>query len=114
MVQARLSVSDPAEFASARDWLGRVPGIDVRQLPSVPAPGEQGAGDLLMIVAESTGVLTVAVRSLPEFIRSRRSNVTVTVTTADKKFELTTTNVAEVMPLLEKALGNPGDTGDRG
>ncbi|SRR6266849_5336913 len=111
MEQARLSVSDPGESRSLRDWLRRVPGVAIRQTPVPPGPGEQGASDVLTVLAESAGVLTVAIRSLPDFIRSRRSDVTVTVTAGDKTFQLSAANVAEVMPLVEKALEASGDYG---
>lgn len=56
-------------------------------------------------------MLTVAIRSLPEFLRSRRSNITVTVTIGDETRIINAANVADVMPLVEKALGESGDRG---
>ena len=56
-------------------------------------------------------MLTVAIRSLPDFIRSRRGDVTVRVTAGDKTFQLSAANVAEVMPLVEKAIEASGDYG---
>jgi hypothetical protein len=47
------------------------------------------------------GVL-VAIRTLPEFIRSRRSCVKVTVTTAEREVVLEANNVKDVMPILDR------------
>jgi|SRR5882757_1127922 len=99
-----VSVSDPAELRSLREHLQRAPAIEVRQIPGVPAPGEQGAWDLLQVLAAGGGALAVAVRALPAFVRSRRSDVTVTVKTKGKTVTITAANVAEAMPIVERAL----------
>lgn len=75
-----LAVSDPAELRSLREHLRRVSGAEVVQLPGRPGPGEQGAWDILEVLAGSSGVLAVVIKALPDFIRSRRSDITVTVT----------------------------------
>ncbi|CRK57614.1 hypothetical protein [Alloactinosynnema sp. L-07] len=99
-----VSVSDPAELRSLRDHLRRVPDLDLVQVPGVPAVGEQGVWDVLQLSAASGGVLVVAVRTLPAFIKSRRSSVSITVKTGDKTITLTADNVADVLPVVEKAL----------
>jgi len=57
MAKAWLSVSDPAEFGSLRNWLGHVPGLEVRLQPSVPVAGELGAGDLRWFLPRALGCL---------------------------------------------------------
>jgi hypothetical protein len=46
----------------------------------------------------------LAFRTLPEFIRSRRSDVKVTVSTADREVVVEATNVEDVMPVLDRIL----------
>ncbi|WP_381805347.1 hypothetical protein [Streptomyces niveus] len=99
-----LSLSDPGELRSLREHLGRAPGVEITQIPGKPADKELGTWDVLQIAAAGTGALAVAVRTLPAFIRSRRSNVSVTVKTADRTVTITADNVDEVIPLVERAL----------
>lgn len=99
-----VSVSDPGELRSLREHLRRIPGIEVHQIAGRPAPGEQGAWDALQILAAGGGALAIALRTIPAFVRSRRSDVSVTVTTEAKTVTVTASNVNEVMLILEKAL----------
>ncbi|MET8765644.1 hypothetical protein [Streptomyces sp. NPDC004658] len=99
-----VSVSDPGELRSLREHLRRVPGVEIIQLPGTLADGELGAWDVLQVVAAGSGALAVAARTLPAFIRSRRSNVSVTVKTADRTVTITVDNVDDVMPVVEKVL----------
>ena len=55
------------------------------------------------MLASSTG-LVAAIRVLPEFLRSRRTGLSVTMTVKGEPFTLTATNVDEVMPVLERLL----------
>lgn len=98
-------LSDLSVQRSLRDWLERVPGVRVEQTASPPGPGEQGAADVLTVLAGSGGVLAVAIRTLPEFIRSRRSSFTLTVKLEDgKEYTLHAENLDELPAVIEKAL----------
>lgn len=99
-----IAVSRLSELRPLRAWLERVPAVEVEQGPRPPAPGEQGAADLLTLLAGSGGALAVAVRSLPAFLRARRSDVTLTLKTGDKEFSLEAKNVEDIAPLIEKLL----------
>jgi hypothetical protein len=103
-LSVEVSVSDQAELRSLREHLRRLPGVEVTQVPGSPAPGEQGAWDVLQILAASGGAVAVAIKTLPEFIRSRRSDVTVTVKSKDRTVTVTATNVEDVMPMVDKLL----------
>lgn len=100
----KIAVSDVSEFRALRAWLDRVPGIEVSVQADSPVPGRLGAWDTMTLLAGSGGTLAVALRALPEFIRSRRSNVSVTVTARGRKVTLDARNVDEVIPLIEKIL----------
>src|ERR1700730_13912469 len=93
-------VSDLSAFRPLREWLTRVPAAEVGQVAGSPRSGEQGAWDVLTILASSSGVLAVAVRSLPEFIRSRRSDLTITVKVDGREFTLKASNLDEVIPII--------------
>ncbi|WP_188299839.1 effector-associated constant component EACC1 [Streptomyces sp. CBMA156] len=102
-------MSESAEFGALRAWLARVPTVRVVQVPVVPGPGEQGAWDVLAVLASGTGALAVAMRSLPDFVRSRRSSVTVTIRVADDEVTLTATNVEDAVPVIESLVGKLPD-----
>ncbi|GAA2806330.1 effector-associated constant component EACC1 [Saccharopolyspora taberi] len=100
-----LSVSDPAEQRSLRDHLRRA-GVEVSQISGEPRAGEQGALDLLQILAAGGGALVVAIRTLPEFFRSRRSDVTVTLESGDRKVTVSATNVDDAESIVDRLLGD--------
>ena len=68
-----------------------------------PRPGELGVADVVSVVTGSTGLLA-ATRTLPDFLRSRRSGISVETTVRGERFTLTATNVEDVLPLLERLL----------
>jgi len=90
-----LEVSDQSQLASLREHLRRIPGTDVTQVPGKSGSGELGAWDVLQVAAAGSGVLAVAIKTLPEFIRSRRSDITITITSGEKSITLTVTNAED-------------------
>jgi membrane-associated two-gene conflict system component 1 (EACC1) len=100
----QMEISDQAELGSLRDWLRQISGVRVDQIPGTPGPGELGVWDFLEVLAGSTSVLAIAVKTLPDFIRSRRSNVTITVKVDGEERTLDATNVDDVLPIVERLL----------
>jgi len=100
-----LAVSRQGELNSLRTWLtlALVPGAEVHQVPGTPGPGEQGALDALSVVATSTALVS-AIKILPQYLRAKRSDLSVTVTVRGKKLTVDARNVEEVMPILERLL----------
>ena len=77
--RAELSISDYSQLGSFVDYLRlAVPEVRVKTSPGSPGPGEQGALDVLTVVADSS-VLVAVVNALPMFLRSRKAGVSVTV-----------------------------------
>ncbi|MFF2813842.1 hypothetical protein ACFVT2_43125 [Streptomyces sp. NPDC058000] len=101
--RVELAVSDPSQFAPLRDWMSGQPGVDVAVVAGTPGPGELGVLDVLVVLASSSGVVG-AIRTLPDFIRSRRSGIRIETTVDGQPFVLDATNVDEVMPILERLL----------
>lgn len=99
----QLNVSDPTQLPYLRDWLRQQPDVRVSLASGMPAPGEQGALTFLLLFAGSGG-LVAAINVLPEFLRSRRSNVHIEAMYRGKKFVLDATNVDEVLPIMERFL----------
>ncbi|MDO0933616.1 hypothetical protein QQY66_18715 [Streptomyces sp. DG2A-72] len=98
-----LTVSDPSQFSSLRDWL-RGQGIDVVVVPGTPGPGELGSLDVLVVLASSAGVVG-AVKALPDFIRARRVGFRIETTVKEKPFVLEASNVdEEVLKIVERLL----------
>jgi hypothetical protein len=103
-VGLRLTISDQNELRSLRDWLRQVPDLQVEQVAGTPGPGELGVWDFLEVLAGSTGVLALAVKTLPDFIRSRRSNIRITITVDGEERTVDATNVDNVVPIVERLL----------
>ncbi|MFJ6568460.1 hypothetical protein ACIQNU_13620 [Streptomyces sp. NPDC091292] len=100
-----LAVHPGGELGSLRKWLvlAGVPEGEIRRTPGTPGPGEQGAFDVLSVLAASTGVVA-AIKILPQYLRAKRSDVSVTVEVGGKKLTVDARNVEEVMPILERLL----------
>ncbi|WP_460350366.1 effector-associated constant component EACC1 [Actinoallomurus acanthiterrae] len=99
-----LAFSDPAEFLALRRWLERAPGVRVEQRAGTPLPGEQGVWDVLVVLGGGSGVLAAALRTLPEFIRSRRADLIITLKSEGKELKLDATNIAQAESLIERFL----------
>lgn len=99
-----LTVSDPSQLGSLQEFLSwAVPAANVSRLPGKPNVGEQGVLDVLVLLASSSG-LVAAIKVLPEYLRSRKTGISITATVKGQPFTLTATNVDEVMPILERLL----------
>jgi hypothetical protein len=99
-----LGVSDQSQLGSLAEFLAwAVPDLSVSVVAGVPGVGELGVLDVLAVLASSSG-LVAAVRVLPDFLRSRRTGLSITMTVRGEPFRLTATNIDEVMPVLERLL----------
>jgi len=99
----QLAVSDPAQLPSLTGWLTTAGPVQVERESGRPGSGEQGAMDVLTILASSSA-LVAAIKILPEFIRSRRSGFHIKVTLKGKAFTINADNAGDVLPVLEKLL----------
>lgn len=99
-----LTVSDQSQLGPLQKFLTwAAPDAKVSRIAGQPISGEQGALDVLAVIASSSG-LVAAVRTLPEFIRARRANLSVTMNFKGQSFTLTAANVDEIVPILERLL----------
>lgn len=99
-----LEVSDPSQLRSLQDFLAwAAPDVIVSRTTGVPGAGQLGVLDVLAIAASSSG-LVAAIKVLPEFLRSRKTGLSITTTVKGQPFSLTATNIDEVMPVLESLL----------
>lgn len=88
---AELSVSDYGQLGPLADYLRlAVPGVRVTRTAGRAARGEQGALDVLTIVADSS-VLVAVVNVLPQFLRSRKPGLTITASVEGKRRQLVVT-----------------------
>jgi hypothetical protein len=97
-----LSVSDYGEVGALERWLSAVPSARVRRVEGEPDSGQQGVLDTLAVAGGAGAV--AAVRMLPDFIRARRSGLTITTTVKGRKFRLDASNMDEVVPIIERFL----------
>ncbi len=102
--RVELTVSDPSQLGPLQKFLSwAAPGTGVSRMSGEPGVGEQGVLDVLVLLASSSGLVT-AIKVLPEFLKARKTGLTITATVRGKPFKVTATNVDEVMPILEKIL----------
>jgi hypothetical protein len=103
-VRAELAISDHSEIRPLQDYLRLTsPSVRVSRVPGRPAAGEQGALDVLAVLASSSS-LVAAIKVLPDFLRSRKASLSIKLTFKGEPLTLTATNVDEVMPILERLL----------
>ena len=100
-----LAVSDYSQIGVLADYLRLMaPHARVTRSPGRAGQGELGTLDVLMVLADSS-VLMAVVNALPEFLRSRKRGVSITVKTKKgKQLTLTADNADEVMPILDRFL----------
>jgi Effector Associated Constant Component 1 len=98
-----LTVSDYAQIGSLQEWLCQTPNVQIQRIVGHPGAGQQGALDVLAVLAGSSS-LVAALKVIPDFLRSRRSGLSITTTVKGKQFILDATNIDEVMPILERLL----------
>jgi hypothetical protein len=99
---AELSVSDYAQLGSLADYLHlAVPGARVTRSAGRAGRGEQGALDVLTIVADSS-VLVAVVQTLPQFLRSRKPGATVTVKGKSRQLKVTAEDSKDLHQVIEK------------
>ncbi|MFK0155113.1 hypothetical protein ACIQVK_23910 [Streptomyces sp. NPDC090493] len=98
-----LTVSDPAQLRGLRDWLGAQDGITTRISPAPPAPGELGTADVLAVLAGSS-VLATALKTLPDFLRSRRSNLRMRINVDGRQVEIELENADRALDAVERLL----------
>lgn len=96
-----LTVSEQADVGPLFRRLSTVPEATVTRRRSGPGEGELGVVEVLQLLVPSAAVLTVAIRTLPAFIRSRRSSVTVEITRGDRSVTITGTNLDDPQKVLE-------------
>ncbi len=105
--RADLAVSDYSQLGALREFLGwAVPGIRVLLIPARRSPDrdlDRDELDILALLASRTGLMS-AVRILPEFLRSRREALSITITIRGKSVVLTASNVDDVIPILDGLL----------
>ncbi|MFI6820333.1 hypothetical protein ACIBJE_05185 [Micromonospora sp. NPDC050187] len=98
-----LMVSEPADVGPLFRRLSAVPDTTVVRKRSGPGTGELGVSEVLQLLVPSSAVLAVVIRTLPAFIRSRRSSVTVTVNRKDRTVTITGSNVPDLEKIIESA-----------
>ncbi len=100
-----LSLSDYAQLASLEDYLRlAAPEVLLTRVPGRPGSGEQGALDVLTALGDSGGIIAL-VKVIPEFLRSRKSGLTVDMKLPRKgRITVTADNAADAMAAIEKFL----------
>jgi Effector Associated Constant Component 1 len=99
-----IGVSDPSQIGALKAYLETfAPDVTVERVSGRLMPGSLGASDLLVAIASSSG-LVAAIRTLPEFIRSRRAGFSIELSVKGERCTLTATNVDDITPILDRIL----------
>jgi hypothetical protein len=99
-----LCISDQSQLGPLQTFMRlAAPDVSVSRIAGQPVAGEQGTLDILTVLASSSG-LVAAIRVLPEFLKSRRTALSITMTVKGRPFTLKANNIDEIMPVLEKLL----------
>jgi Effector Associated Constant Component 1 len=99
-----VSVSDLAEIGSLHDRLLQVSDVQVTRTAGTPGTGELGGTvDIITAIGSSSGLVAL-IRTIPPFLRARRSGISVHTTVKGRDFTLTVDNVDDVMPIIERLL----------
>jgi hypothetical protein len=93
------SVSDYGQLRSLQEWLSEIPGTRVQRTAGAPGAGELGALDVITVLASSSGLIA-AIRVIPEFLKARRSSLSVTAKVHGKEFSINASNVKDLMPII--------------
>lgn len=101
-----LRVSDPVAQGMLERLLREVDGVRVRRERLEPETGRLGGGELLQVAVPTLALLAVVVRTLPDFIRSRKNAVSVTVETDDRKVTVTAANCDDVDAIMQQLNGD--------
>ncbi|NJP17095.1 hypothetical protein EF917_23690 [Streptomyces sp. WAC00469] len=104
-----MTVSEPAEIGPLSRHLGRLPDLTVRRQRSAAAEGRLGVVETLQLFVPSAAVLTVAIRTLPTFVRSRRSSLSIELTRGDRSVKIDLNNHPDperIAELAERLLGD--------
>lgn len=104
-----MRVSEPADVGPLFRRLRTIPDATITRRRFGPNDGELGVAEVLQVLVPSSAVLAVAIRTLPVFIRSRRSSVTVTMTRGDESVTVTGENLEDpqkVLDLTNRLLGD--------
>ena len=99
-----IRVSDPAELGALRARLQAQPGVEVLQCAGEAGRGEQGVADFLQVTAASGGAMVVALKTIPEFIRSRRKDVSVTLKKDGREIVIDAPDADAALKLLDKII----------
>lgn len=104
-VPVELSLSDYGQLGSLENYVRlAAPEVGLTRVSGRPGSGEQGALDVLTALADSGGLIAL-VKVLPEFLRSRKSGMSVEMKLPGRgHIKVTADNAADVMAAIEKFL----------
>lgn len=101
-----------AELASLAQWLRDERDLagQIRQVPGPTGPTDLGGVlDTLSVALGSGGVGVALAQSLSAWLRTRRSDVKLTITVEGKTIEIDAHQVADPTELIIRVLGHGGD-----
>jgi hypothetical protein len=103
----------PDDIMELFDWVQseRQLAGQVNYIPKLPAGGEMGgAPGAVLILLGSSSLVTALAGSLTAWLKARRSDITLSVTTEHGSVTVGVTNAAEgqILPLLQRVINDQG------
>jgi hypothetical protein len=95
---------DPDDFDALYGELRGTPGLSMEAVPAAVQPGEQGSTLDFLMVAVSSGAVTVFLEIVKALIDSRGPSFILKVRRGRNRLEVTSDNFDEVAPVLRKLL----------
>ena len=102
--RVEIGISDPAALSSLARWLNRTPGVQVERGSTLPSGTELGGMEILVAVLGSSG-LTALITALPEFLKSRRGQIELTVRAGGREIHVKTDDPAVASDLVRELRG---------
>lgn len=98
-----LSVSDQSQLSSLVSWVEATQLVQVQRTSGTPGAGQQGALDSLTLRGGSEA-LAAALKLLPDFMRAKRADFTMTATMDGAAYFLDLKNVTDITETLQRNL----------
>jgi len=102
--EAEITANDPDDLDEVYAELRGTAGITVTAEPAPTAPGEQGAGFDVLLVALSSGAITAFLQIIKTLAESRGPKFSLKIRQGKNRLEVTADNIDEVLPVLRQLM----------
>ncbi|MCY1141560.1 hypothetical protein OWR29_26480 [Actinoplanes sp. Pm04-4] len=102
-VRLTVEVPDASLVSSLVRWIERLPGARTERSTAPPRQGELGTVDIVIAIISSSGVAAL-IQTLPEFLRAKRSPITIKLRRNETEVEVSASSMDDVSTMVDKLL----------